>query len=78
MCMRAILRCRRATPARQRPVILARATRADNDEQLLSSWLDTLTSAHTRRNFETTTRRFLEGLPMGLRAATVEDGAVAP
>jgi site-specific recombinase XerD len=57
----------------QRPVIIARATRADTDEQLLISWLDTLTSDHTRRNFQTTARRFLAGLPMGLRAATVED-----
>src|SRR5262245_58858364 len=55
------------------PVIVARATRADSDEQLLSSWLSSLTSAHTRRNFETTARGFLAGLPMGLRAATVED-----
>src|SRR5262245_14944063 len=55
------------------PVIIARATRADNDEQLLSSWLSSLTSTHTRRNFDTTARGFLAGLPMGLRGATVED-----
>jgi integrase/recombinase XerD len=54
---------------------IGRATRADNDEQLLTSWLTSLTSAHTRRNFETTARRFLAGLPAGegLRAAAVED-----
>src|SRR5262245_54240592 len=55
------------------PVIIARATRADSDEQLLSSWLSSVTSAHTRRNFEKTARRFLAGLPMGLRGAAVED-----
>jgi hypothetical protein len=43
------------------------------DEQLLQSWLDSLNSPHTRRNFETTARRLLAELPMGLRSATVED-----
>jgi integrase/recombinase XerD len=56
-----------------RIVSLVRATRADTDEALLKSWLDSLGSPHTRRNFETTARRFLAELPMGLRAATVED-----
>lgn len=56
-----------------RPTIAVRATRANNDDQLLASWLASLTSAHTRRNFEMTARGFLAGLPMGLRAATVED-----
>src|SRR5215475_6542122 len=60
-------------PAHLGTVIVARATRADTDEELLSSWLSSLTSTHTRRNFETTARGFLAGLPMGLRAATVED-----
>src|SRR5262245_20024869 len=55
------------------PVTVVRATRADSDEQLLSSWLSSLTSAHTRRNFETTARGFLASLQMGLRGATVED-----
>jgi integrase/recombinase XerD len=32
-----------------------------------------LHSQHTRRNFETTARRFLAELPMGLCGATVED-----
>ena len=50
-----------------------RATRAKTDEQLLMSWLDSLNSPHTRRNFEQTARRFLSRLPMGLRSATVED-----
>ena len=64
------------TPTRQSGSQLAvtvRATRAQTDEQMLSSWLDSLASAHTRRNFEITARRFLAELPMGLRAATVED-----
>jgi integrase/recombinase XerD len=53
---------------------LGRATRAENDQQVLQSWLASLSSAHTRRNFEVTARRFLAELPAGgLRAATVED-----
>src|SRR5215470_693333 len=53
---------------------LGRATRAQSDEQLLESWIASLTSAHSRRNFEVTARRFLAELPaLGLRAATVED-----
>jgi integrase len=53
---------------------LGRATRAENDEQLLDSWLANLTSAHSRRNFKVTPRRFLAELPAGgLRAATIED-----
>jgi integrase/recombinase XerD len=55
-------------------VTLAKATRAENDEQLLESWVANLTSPHSRRNFEVTVRRFLTELPAGgLRAATVED-----
>jgi integrase/recombinase XerD len=50
-----------------------RATRAETDEQLLQSWLKSLSSPHTRRNFETTARRVLAELPMGLRSASVED-----
>ena len=53
--------------------VTVRATRAQTDEQLLNSWLDSLASPHTRRNFEMTARRVLAELPMGLRAATVED-----
>jgi hypothetical protein len=53
---------------------LGRATRAENDEQLLESWLASLTSAHTRRNFEVTVRCCLAELPAGgPRAAAVED-----
>jgi integrase/recombinase XerD len=51
-----------------------KATRAESDKQMLESWLASLSSAHSRRNFETTARRFLAELPAGgLRAATVED-----
>ena len=39
----------------------------------MSSWLDSLRSAHSRRNFAMTAQRFLAALPMGLRIATVED-----
>jgi integrase/recombinase XerD len=56
-----------------RVVSVVRATRADSDEELLTSWLESLGSPHSRRNFEQTARRFLAELPMGLRAATVED-----
>ena len=35
------------------------ATSATTDEQLLESWLDSLNSPHSRRNFEQTARRFL-------------------
>ncbi|HET6928403.1 MAG TPA: tyrosine-type recombinase/integrase [Hyphomicrobiaceae bacterium] len=59
-------------PAHQ-VVTLAKATRATTDEQLLVSWLSSLTSGHTQRNFEMTARRFLVELRMGLRQATVED-----
>jgi site-specific recombinase XerD len=53
---------------------VAKATRAANDESLLQSWLASLLSAHSKRNFEVTARRFLAELPAGgLRAATVED-----
>jgi hypothetical protein len=37
------------------------------------SWLDSLNSAHTRRNFEAIARRFLSSLAVDLREATVED-----
>jgi integrase/recombinase XerD len=57
-----------------RIVAQVRATRAETDEQLLASWLESLGSAHTRRNFEQIARRFLAELPTGgMRAATVED-----
>ena len=53
---------------------VGRATRAESDEQLLESWLASLLSEHSRRNFEVTARRFLAELPAaGLRGATIED-----
>jgi integrase/recombinase XerD len=56
------------------PITFVKATRAESDEALLKSWLRSLNSPHTQRNFEVTARRFLAELPEGgLRAATVED-----
>src|SRR5262245_17428958 len=66
-------RCNMAKVPAHRVVSLVRATRAESDEELLSSWLASLGSQHTRRNFEQTAQRFLAELPMGLRTATVED-----
>ena len=45
----------------QRIGTLTAGTRAKNDDELVKSWLASLTSAHTHRNFETTGRsgRFL-------------------
>jgi site-specific recombinase XerD len=60
-------------PGLPRVVTLVKATRAETDEELLKSWLASLNSPHTRRNFETTARRFLAELPMAMRRATVED-----
>ena len=51
----------------------ASGTRAKTDRELVASWVDGLSSGHTRRNFEATALRFLEALPVGLRQATVED-----
>jgi integrase/recombinase XerD len=48
-------------------------TRATTDRELVASWVDCLTSEHSKRNFEATALRFLEALPVGLRKATVED-----
>jgi hypothetical protein len=50
---------------------VVRATRAECDEELLQSWLKSLSSRHTRRNIETTARRILAELPMG--AARCQD-----
>ena len=56
------------------PITLVKATRAESDEALLKSWLRSLNSPHSQRNFEVTARRFLAQLPDGgLRASTVED-----
>ena len=60
-------------PLQSRVVATPKATSAETDEQLLRSWLASLGSPHTKRNFEQAGRRFLAGLPQGLRHATVED-----
>jgi hypothetical protein len=48
-------------------IVAMSATRAQSDEALMGSWLDSLKSAHSRRNFAMTAQRFLAALPMGLR-----------
>jgi hypothetical protein len=56
------------------PITFVKATRAESDEALLKSWLRSLGSPHTQRNFEVTAKRFLAELPEGgLRAGTMED-----
>jgi hypothetical protein len=40
-------------------------TRAESDEALLKSWLRSLNSRHSQRNFEVIARRFLAELPEG-------------
>ena len=52
---------------------LSAGTRAQSDAELVKSWVQSLSSAHTRRNFEKTALRYLEALPVGIREATVED-----
>ncbi len=52
-------------------------TRARNDDELIKSWLASLTSVHTRRNFAKTVDRFREALATDLRTATVEDAREA-
>ncbi len=38
-------------------------TRATTDHELVASWVEGLTSAHSRRNFEATALRFLVACP---------------
>lgn len=57
---------------------LPKATSATNDEMLLQSWVASLQSKHSKRNFEQTGRRFLTALTWrpnasALQQATVED-----
>ena len=53
---------------------LSPGTSARSDDELVHSWVQSLSSTHTRRNFEKTALRFLEALPAGgIRKATVED-----
>lgn len=49
------------------------ATRARSDDELVCSWIGSLSSPHSVRNFEKTAQRFLDALSVGLREATVED-----
>jgi site-specific recombinase XerD len=60
-------------PYQPRVVALPSATSSETDEQLLVSWLASLNSPHSRRNFEQSVRRFLAALPSDLRHATIED-----
>jgi integrase/recombinase XerD len=60
------------------PVSIARpiGTKATTDQQLVASWVANLTSAHSKRDFDVTSRRFLAKLQaqsLTLRTATVED-----
>jgi hypothetical protein len=60
--------CRRSTLRR------CPRRRADSDEALLQSWLASLHSKHSRRNFKVTAQCFLVELPAGgLCTAAVED-----
>ena len=52
---------------------LSPGTSARSDAELVKSWVQSLSSTHTRRNFEKTALRFLQALPGGIRKATVED-----
>lgn len=54
-------------------VTVLRATSAQSDEEIVRSWLASLGSDHTRRNFEVTARRLIAALDRPLRQATVED-----
>jgi site-specific recombinase XerD len=63
--------------AEQRAFAIRPATSAETDEQLLQSWLASLNSPNSRRNFEQTGRAFLAGLPDGLRAANIEQVPLA-
>ena len=59
----------RVSPTSVAPV----ATSATSDLQLVESWVDSLSSVHSKRNFEMTAKRFLEYLDGSIRHATVED-----
>jgi len=49
------------------------ATKAKSDDELLDSWVASLGSEHSQRNFRVTIERFLAALGCGLRQAVVED-----
>jgi integrase/recombinase XerD len=72
--MQGFMAAKRTTLPAHRIGTLAAGTRAKSDAELVRSWADSLRSAHSRRNFETTALRFVEALPAGgIRKATVED-----
>src|SRR5690349_2245299 len=54
-------------------IVTLSATSATSDEQLVASWVASLNSKHTRRNFEATADRFLRLLGVPLCHATIED-----
>ena len=49
------------------------ATSARNDADLIASWLNSLGSKHTKRNFAVSAEQFMAALGCTLREATVED-----
>jgi integrase/recombinase XerD len=73
----AMARATMDVPVPTAPVAVPSATSARNDAELVESWLSSLGSTHTRRNFETTAARFLAALARPLRQATVEDVRLA-
>jgi site-specific recombinase XerD len=64
---------RPAKPSTRITVAHGVATRARSDDELVHSWLASLASAHSRRNFGVTAKRFLKVLGSSLRSAKVED-----
>lgn len=53
------------------------ATKASSDGEIVESWIDGLTSQHSKRNFRMTAERFLTALDGGIRHATIEDVRLA-
>ncbi|HEY7084257.1 MAG TPA: tyrosine-type recombinase/integrase [Hyphomicrobiaceae bacterium] len=62
-----------SSPISRSGITIVAATRASSDRELLGSWIDGLTSKHSKANFRLTVERFLHALDMPLRKATVED-----
>ena len=54
-------------------VVAIAATSARNDADLVASWIASLRSKHSQRNFVITADRFMAALGCTLREATVED-----
>jgi integrase/recombinase XerD len=59
-------------PSGNRITTRPQATNATTDEMLIDSWVASLNSEHSRRNFRKTAERFCAALPAGLRMAKVE------